>query len=97
MGKKKRKIKQILSDTTNNNSLFAIRYKQEYREKLCIIMQLLIIVRYMGVRGKCKAKKSRDFSKHFKSSANRHRVERAGTDLIVATLPSLIYHVRLHA
>ena len=28
-GRKKRKIKQILSDTTNNNSLFAIRYKQE--------------------------------------------------------------------
>ena len=27
--KKKRKIKQILSDTKNNNSLFAIRYKQE--------------------------------------------------------------------
>ena len=27
----------------------------------------------------------------------RHRVERAGTDLIVATLPSLIYYVRLHA
>ena len=29
VGKKKRKIKQILSDTKNNNSLFAIRYKQE--------------------------------------------------------------------
>ena len=25
----------------------------------------------MGVLGKCKAKKSRDFSKHFKSSANK--------------------------
>ena len=70
-GRKKRKIKQILSDTKNNNSLFAIRYKQEYREKLSIIMQLLITVRYMGVLGKCKAKKSRDFSKHFKSSANK--------------------------
>ena len=54
-GRKKRKIKQILSDTTNNNSLFAIRYKQED----------------MGVLGKCKAKKSRDFSKHCKSSANK--------------------------
>ena len=29
VGKKKKKIKQILSDTKNNNSLFAIRYKQE--------------------------------------------------------------------
>ena len=29
VGKEKRKIKQILSDTTNDNSLFAIRYKQE--------------------------------------------------------------------
>ena len=27
--KKKRKIKQILFDTINNNSIFAIRYKQE--------------------------------------------------------------------
>ena len=27
--KKKRKIKQILSDTKSNSSLFAIRYKQE--------------------------------------------------------------------
>ena len=34
-------------------------------------MRLLITVRYMGVLGKCKAKKSRDFSKHFKSSANK--------------------------
>ena len=68
--KKKKEKKQILFDTINNKSLFAIRYKQEKRDKLCIIMQILTNVRYLGVLGKCKAKKSRDFSKLFKSSAN---------------------------